>query len=192
MTTVNYNPLSNTSAQFKQAHVMVLAKNTPIESLWLAVSGSSIKIADDSQRGILGEMHKQNGRAELANQAKALEEKIKAAAKNAGAADKDKLSGKGWNTAQDDAKKLAEVYKQLGINGGDLKKLETGDFTLLDMEAMQTTSKGVSDSATSANQMLNLELSKQNNFYNQSINLATKAVENLKSLASMILGTMGR
>lgn len=192
MSTIAYNPLASTSTEFKTAHSLVLNPKTDINTLMQAVGMSSYKVADTSARDKVGDMHKQNGRAELANQAKALEEKIKAAAKNNGAADKDKVSGKGWDTAKTDAAKLKEVYKQLGINGEYLSKLDTGDFTLTDLEAMQTASKGVVESTTSANQMLNLDLSRINNFLNMALNFLTKVIETIKNNLSMIMQGMGR
>jgi hypothetical protein len=192
MSTVSSNPLASLSTEFKTAHSLMLNPRTDINTLMMAVGMNTQKVADAGARAIVSDMHKQNGRAELANQAKALEEKIKASAKNAGAADKDKVSGKGWDTAKDDAKKLGDIYKQLGINGDSLKKLETGDFTLLDLEAMQTTTKGVSDSTTSANQMLNLDLSRINNFLNMALNFLTKVIETIKNNLSMIMQGMGR
>lgn len=192
MSTVAYNPIPNLSTEFKTAHALMLKPGTDINILMMAVGGSSYKVADTAARGLIGDMHKQNGRAELANQAKALEEKIKAAAKNASAADKDKISGKGWDTAKADAAKLKEVYKQLGVNGESLSKLDSGDFTLLDLEAMQTATKGVSDSTTSVNQMLNLDLSRVNNSLSMALNFVTKILETIKANNSMILQGMGR
>ena len=192
MSTVAYNPFSNLSTEFKTAHSLVLNSRTDINTLMSAVGMSTYKVADTTARGLVGDMHKQNGRAELANQAKALEEKIKATAKNASAADKDKISGKGWDTAKADAAKLKEVYKQLGVNGEYLSKLDSGDFTLLDLEAMQTATKGVNDSTTSANQMLNLDLSRVNNFLNMALNFLTKIIETIKNNLSMIMQGMGR
>jgi hypothetical protein len=192
MSTVAYNPLANLTTEFKTAHTLMLNPKTDIFTLMTAVGMNTQKVADVAARGIVSDMHKQNGRAELANQAKALEEKIKAAAKNASAADKDKLSGKGWDTAKADAAKLKEVYKQLGVNGEYQSKLDSGDFTLLDLEAMQTATKGVSDSTTSANQMLNLDLSRVNNFLNMALNFLTKVIETIKTNLGMILQGMGR
>jgi hypothetical protein len=189
---VAFNPLANTSVEFKQAHSLLSNKNTDIMILMQAVSMSTYKNAETAAKDKVGDMHKQNGRAELANQAKALEEKVKAAAKNASAADKDKLSGKGWTEAKTHASQLKEVYKQLGVNGEYLSKLDSGDFTLVDLDAMQTTTKGVIESTTSANQMLNLALSSINNFLNMALNFMTKVIENVKTNMGMILQGMGR
>ena len=186
------NSTQSFSTEFMTANSLFNNKNTDIMVLMQAVGLSTYKTAEGATKNKMFEMHRQNGRAELANQAKTLEEKLKTAAKNASASDTDKLKDKGWSDGKAIAEELAGVYAKLGINGEYGNKLKTGELTLKDIEAAATSTKGVTDSTTSANQMLNLELSSLNNFLNMALNFVTKALENLKNNMGTILQGMGR
>jgi hypothetical protein len=186
------SPTQSFSVEFKKANSLFADKNTDIMVLMQAVGLSTYKTAEGATKNKMYEMHRQNGRAELANQAKTLEEKLKTAAKNASASDTDKLKDKGWTEGKAIAEELAGVYAKLGINSEYGNKLKTGELTLKDIEAAATSTKGVTDSTTSANQMLNLELSSLNNFLNMALNFVTKALENLKTNMGSILQSMGR
>ncbi len=189
------NLYQNTSGEFKAADAMLKLKGADPSILMMAVGMAGYKSSEAALVNDLKSMNAQNARMELANQAKALEDKLKAFAKNKNLGDTDKLNKKADDWTKEGknlAAELAVAYGKLGINGSDITKLGTGDFTLKDLEAMGTATKGVTDAAQSANQMTNLSVSQKNNSLQQWMNLATKALETLKAVMGNIINGMGR
>ena len=189
MTTIN--PSTTYSVETLNASRLLSAKNIDINTAMMAIALASYKASEAGTMVNLQEMNNQNKIADIANKAKALEEKLKAELAKADSKNKDKNikeDPKAWtDTAKALATELAGLYGVLGINSEAAAKLATGAFGGKDIEGWGAMTKTVADKTLSANQMLNLELSKQNNFMSMQINVATKSMDTYKQNLDRIL-----
>lgn len=189
MTTINAS--TTYSVETLNASRMLNSKNIDINTAMMAVSLSSYKASEAGTMNNLQEMNNQNKIADIANKAKALEEKLKAAMAKADSKNKDKNikeDSKAWtDEAKALATELAGLYGALGINPEAAAKLTAGTFGSKDIEGWGAMTKTVADKTLSTNQMLNLELSKQNNFMSMAINFATKSMDTWKQNLERIM-----